>query len=370
MMGGQMLTINEGRADERQIPRWDVAPAQQTALAKIDPDAVVRDALDRQSSTVQAYLKAVGNAAQKTVDQTPQRAPQGYSSEPELKARNTRFYVTVGAFVAISATISAGIVWIAALADVIEGSWQLPAWLTLAGGLALGLVWATHRSESERTPEGIELERTRFDGYATERAADGQHAIATAVAAAIQWKAESEFADSQARQLATDAAFGAFVTGGRPTQPLRRLTGEPSAETRRFAVQWQNENDTVYASQIDLPTSTPAAPQAPQSAQSATRYTVSAVQPDAGCLALCQVVAGLFDDCAARGSDLVVTRLPWSQRGEWNAAQKRQTVDVLARLDPPLLLTGDGGRVRLNVQAWVKPIALSAIRRRWRLTDH
>ena len=355
MMGGQMLTINEGRADERQIPRWDVAPAQQTALAKIDPDAVVRDALDRQSSTVQAYLKAVGNAAQRTVDQAPQRAPQGYSSEPELKARNTRFYVTVGAFVVISATISAGIVWIAALADVIEGSWQLPAWLTLAGGLALGLVWATHRSESERTPEGIELERTRFDGYATERAADGQLSIAQAVADAIRWKAESEHADSQARQLATDAAFGAFVTGGRPTQPLRRLT----ANTER------TDGDMVYAASIDLQPATPAAAQAPQSAEPATRYTVSAVQPDAGCLALCQVVAGLFDDCAARGSDLVVTRLPWSQRGEWNAAQKRQTVDVLSQLDPPLLLTGDGGRVRLNVQAWVKPIALSAIRRRW-----
>ena len=370
MMGSQMLTINEGRADERQIPRWDVAPAQQTALAKIDPDAVVRDALDRQSSTVQAYLKAVGNAAQKTVDQTPQRAPQGYSSEPELKARNTRFYVTVGAFVAISATISAGIVWIAALADVIEGSWQLPAWLTLAGGLALGLVWATHRSESERTPEGIELERVRSDGYATEKAADGQHAIATAVADAIRWRAESEFADSQARQLATDAAYGQFVVGGRTAQPLRRLTGGSTG----------NENgDMVYATSIDLQTPTRAAAQVPQSAQSATRqivnaaqsaelptrYTVSAVQPDAGCLALCQVIAGLFDDCAGAGDNLITKRLPWSQRGEWNAAQKRKAVDVLSQLDPPLLLTGDGGRVRLNVGQWVKPIALSAIRRRW-----
>ena len=362
-MSAPILEVST-RGQTRFIP-GDPTPAQTTALAKIDPDAVVRDALDRQSSTVQAYLKAVGNAAQKTVDQTPQRAPQGYSSEPELKARNTRFFFTVGAYVALAGTVAWGIVSLAQLSGAIDGAWHWPMWLAATGAMALWLVRSTHSLEAYLTPEGIEATRADADAYATEKAADGQHAIATAVAAAIQWKAESEFADSQARQLATDAAFGAFVTGGRPTQPLRRLTGEPSAETRRFAVQWQNENDTVYASQIDLPTSTPAAPQAPQSAQSATRYTVSAVQPDAGCLALCQVVAGLFDDCAARGSDLVVTRLPWSQRGEWNAAQKRQTVDVLARLDPPLLLTGDGGRVRLNVQAWVKPIALSAIRRRW-----
>ena len=349
-MSAPILEVST-RGQTRFIP-GDPTPAQTTALAKIDPDAVVRDALDRQSSTVQAYLKAVGNAAQRTVDATPQRAPQGYSNDSELKARNTRFFFTVGAYVALAGTVAWGIVSLAQLSGAIDGAWHWPMWLAATGAMALWLVRSTHSLEAYLTPEGIEATRADADAYATEKAADGQHAIATAVAAAIQWKAESEYADSQARQLATDAAFGAFVTGGKPTQPLRRLT----ANTER------TDGDMVYATSIDLATPTRAATQAPQTAG---RYTVATMQPDAGCLALCQVVAGLFDDCAARGSDLVVTRLPWSQRGEWNAAQKRKAVDVLAQLDPPLLLTGDGGRLRLNVQAWVKPLALGSIRRKW-----
>ena len=303
-------------------------------------------------------LKAVGNAAQRTVDATPQRAPQGYSSEPELRARNTRFYVTVGAFVAISATISAGIVWIAALADVIEGSWQLPAWLTLAGGLALGLVWATHRSEAERTPEGIELERVRSDGYAVERQADGQHAIALAVAQAIGFKAESEFADSQARQLATDAMYASMRSAApAPQTPQRQIT-----DNRRFAVKWQGEpenGDMVYATSLPIDTLQTA------TAQPTRRIVCTPMAPDAACLAMLDIVGKLFDDCAQRGDSLITTRLPWSQRGDWVAPMKRQATEVLAQLDPPLFVAGDGGRWRLNVGAWVKPLALSAIKRKW-----
>ena len=355
-MSAPILEVST-RGQTRFIP-GDPTPAQTTALAKIDPDAVVRDALDRQSSTVQAYLKAVGNAAQRTVDATPQRAPQGYSNDSELKARNTRFFVTVGAFVAISATISAGIVWIAALADVIEGSWQMPAWLTLAGGLALGLVWATHRSEAERTPEGIELERVRSDGYAVERQADGQHAIALAVAQAIGFKAESEFADSQARQLATDAMYASMRSAApAPQTPQRQIT-----DNRRFAVKWQGEpenGDMVYATSLPIDTLQTA------TAQPTRRIVCTPMAPDAACLAMLDIVGKLFDDCAQRGDSLITTRLPWSQRGDWVAPMKRQATEVLAQLDPPLFVAGDGGRWRLNVGAWVKPLALSAIKRKW-----
>ena len=329
---------------QRRFVTGEPVAAQPTALARIDPDQVVRQALDQQSSTVQAYLKAVGNSAQRTVD-AAQRAPTGYSSEPELKARNTRFYVTIAAYIVLAATVAWGIVSLAALADVIDGAWQWPLWMAATGALALYLVKATHSLESERTPEGIELERVRSDGYATEKAADGQHAIATAVAAAIQWRAESEFADSQARQLATEEAY-------------RRI------EATRIEAPLQRRLTVNDASMVNYATQLPIA--APQAAESATRYSASMVQPDTECLAMMEAVSSIYADCAQRGDNLITTRLPWSQRGDWNAAQKRKAIDVLAQLDPQLFLAGDGGRWRLNSAAWQRDIALSAIKRRWK----
>ena len=338
---------------QRRFVTGEPVAAQPTALARIDPDQVVRQALDQQSSTVQAYLKAVGSAAQRTVDAAP-RAPTGYSSEPELRARNTRFYVTIAAYILLAATVAWGIVSLAALADMIEGSWQWPLWLAATGALALYLVKATHSLESERTPEGIELERVRFDGYATERAADGQHAIATAVADAISWRAQSEYADSQARQAATDEAYRR-IEATRIEAPAQRQL----SDKRRFVVQWQQED----ASMVNYATQLPIA--APQAAQTVTRYTVSMVQPDTECLAMMEAVSRIYADCAQRGDNLITSRLPWSQRGDWAAPHKRKAIDVLQRLDPQLFIVGDGGRWRLNSAAWQRDIALSAIKRRW-----
>ena len=337
------------KVTEQGQTRWVTGePTQPTsAMVKIDPDTVVRSAIDAQSSIVRDYMRNVGSAAQRTVDAGPQRSPTGYSNESELKARNTRFFFTVGAYVALAGAVAWGIVSLATLADVIADGWHWPMWLAATGALALWLVKMTHAMESERTPEGIELERVRSDGYATERAADGQHAIATAVAEAISWRAQSEYADSQARQLATEEAYGRILP-----QPARQLT-----DGRRFAVKWQPDTDVTYAAELPL--------QSPTAPQRSVSIVCGPATPNTACLALCEAVGRLYDDCAQRGDDLVTTRLPWSQRGDWAAQQKRIAADVLAQLDPPLLLAGDGGRWRLNRAAWPHPLALSAIRRRW-----
>ena len=312
------------RVSERGQTRWVTGEATQptTAMVKVDPDAVVRSAIDAQSAAVKDYLRSVT----RTVDQAPQRSPTGYSNDSELRARNGRFYVVIAAYVATAMAISAGVVSLAVLADVVVDSWFWPMWLTLAGALALWLIRWSHTLESERTPEGIELERVRSDGYAVERQADGQHAIAQAVAEAITWRAQSEFADSQARQIATEAAFERIL-------PQRQLTVAPA--------------ELTYSQQAPID------------------IVCRPATPSTACLALCDTVQRLYDDSAQRGSDLITTRLPWSQRGDWDAAQKRTAVDVLGQLDPPLFIAGDGGRWRLNRAAWPLPMALSAIRRRW-----
>ena len=309
----------------------DPTPAPQTAMVRIDPDAVVRQALDQQSAVVRDYLRGLGS--QRTVDPAP-RAPTGYSNDSELRARNVRFFFTVGAYVVLAGTVAWGIVALATLADVIDGSWHWPMWLAATGAMALWLVRSTHSLEARLTPEGIEATRADADAYAAERDADGRNAIATAVAEAISWRAQSEYADSQSRQLATEQAFD------RVMPPQRQLTGV-----------------VTYATSIDVQPHT-----APQRHVS---MVCAPVQPDVGAIAMCEAVTRLYADCAQRGNDLVTTRLPWSQRGSWDAAQKRRCIDVLSAMDPPLLVAGDGGRWRLNRAAWPMPIALSAIRRRW-----
>ena len=312
------------RVSERGQTRWVTGEATQptTAMVKVDPDAVVRSAIDAQSAAVKDYLRSVA----RTVDQAPQRSPTGYSNDSELRARNTRFFFTVGAYIALAAVVSWGIVSLATLADVIDAGWHWPMWLAATGAMALWLVRTTHALEAHLTPEGIEATRADADAYATEKAADGQHAIAQAVAEAITWRAQSEYADSQARQIATEAAFERIL-------PQRQLTVAPA--------------ELTYSQQAPID------------------IVWRPATPSTACLMLCDAVSKLYESCQQRGSDLVTTRLEWSQRGSWDAQQKRRCLDTLSQFDPPLLIAGDGGRWRLNRAAWPLPIALSAIRRRW-----
>ena len=337
------------RVTEQGQERWVTGmptPTPTTALSRIDPDSVVRDALERQSSTVNAYLKAVGNAGQRTVDAAPARSATGYSNSDELRARNRRYFFTVGAYAVLAVVVAYGLVQLAILADVLRDDWWLGAFLTLTGALALALTFTTHRLEAHLTPEGIQSTLAGADGYATERNADAQHAIATAVADAIRWRAESEYHDAQARQLATEEAYGRMAA----QPPPRRLT---------MAAQ---PDDGMLAYGVNMPLQpSPGA----QTGDSAPTYIARPVTPDSGCIAFLTAISGLYADARQRGDNLVTTRLPWSQRGDWSAAQKRMAVDVLTKLDPPLLLAGDGGRWRLNVAEWHEQIALQAIRRRW-----
>ena len=84
-------------------------------------------------------------------------------------------------------------------------------------------------------------------------------------------------------------------------------------------------------------------------------------------IALLDEVRKLFSDCDRRNSDLIVCRLPWSARarGDWPADAKHSATSTLARLNPPLITAGAGGRYRLNRRAWSEPAAINEIRRHW-----
>ena len=345
------------KVTEQGTERWvvgDTTPAPQTELARINPDAIVRDALAANASAVQSYMRTVASTGQRTID-AGARHPTGYSNDSELRQRNRRYFVTIFAYVAIAAAISAGVISLAVLADVVVDSWFWPSWLTLAGTIALLLVRWTHALESHLTPEGIAMVGAESEAYASERAADGQFLISQAISLAIAWKAEAEHADSAARLTATSAMYESMA----PAPAPRRLTMAPTLA--------DDGGMLTYATTVATPSQNAAsAAQTPVQALQPPVWTVKPAQPDSGCLAMLAEVERLFADAQHSGDNLVTRRLMWSQRGEWPMPMKRKAIDVLRQLQPPLLLAGDGGRWRLNVAEWCAPLAAQAIRRRWR----
>lgn len=344
-MNDWLHVTEQGRT--RTIP-GDTTPAPGTAIARIDPDAIVRSAIDANTQAIGAYMRTITPMANaKARSDAPARPHTPYSSEGELTARNRRFYVALVAYVALAAVVCWGLVQLGTLAGWVAPGWWLPSWLALTGMLALGLVRWTHAAELAHTPEGLARITADADAYAAERDADGRHGIMAAVADAITYRAQSDANDSAARLAATAQYYDVPAAPA----PVRRLTAV------------DDDGMLTYASTLPL-----AAPQTPQPAPERS-IVCTPMAPDAGCAAMLAVVNELFADCARRGDDLVIMRLPWSQRGDWPQASKRKALDVLGQMDPPLLLAGDGGRWRLNRAAWCPAIARSAIMRRWMRGD-
>lgn len=354
-MNDWLHVTEQGRT--RTIP-GDTTPAPGTAIARIDPDAIVRSAIDANTQAIGAYMRTITPMANaKGRSDAPARPSTPFSSEGELTARNRRFYVSLVAYVALAAVVCWGLVQLATLAGWVAPGWWLPSWLALTGIVALWLVHWTHAAELAHTPEGLARIDAESQAYATERDADGRHSVLTAVADAIRYKAESDAADAQARQLATSQYYG-FTPA-----PVA-----PAAPERRFIARWQTDDEdagmVTYSSALPVQPLPPAAPAAPE-----RRIIAAPVQPDPACVEMLRIIDELYADCARRADDLVVMRLPWSQRGDWPAASKQKALAVLGQLDPPLLQAGSGGRWRLNRADWPPSIARSAVQRRWMRPD-
>ena len=103
------------------------------------------------------------------------------------------------------------------------------------------------------------------------------------------------------------------------------------------------------------------------------RPSLAAAPPRSASAATADPVAGrcwrrsaLFADCAQRGDDLIVGRLPLVSAGTGLPNRSAPRFARFARLDPSLIEAGAGGRYWLNCRAWCHPIALTAIRHHWR----
>ena len=368
------LTIND-RGQTRTIAAGPPTPAPTTQIVRINPDQIMREAMDSQSAALGAYLRTIAPTlhGQPDADDRQQRGPAGLSTAPELHARNARYFVTVGALVAVMAILAAGLVQLATLADLLGAAWQLPAWLTLTGAASFWTIRRVHEDSERRSPEGVADTHAGAAAFAMEEDARSRGLIARAFAESIRADAGARQLDAESRNRATDAE-------------IARITGSPTPAPRpALTLQRQQPDagaDLVYATTVPSPISPTPAPNAqqarsaaispvyaPNSTQTPHRpamATVQAQQGDPALIAMLETINGLFADCARRADDLIIDRLPWSARGPWSAEAKRRADATLQRLDPPLIVAGAGGRYRLNRANWCAGIAMQAIRQNWR----
>ena len=279
--------------------------------------------------------------------------------------------MTIAAIVAVLAILAAGLVQLATLADLLGAPWQWPAWMTLTGGAAFWSIRRLHDATDERTPEGIADRSAR---KRTPRRQTPNHAAKSPP-------------PSPTRSAPTPTP-GAPTQPRAPWPPTPNWRGSPPSPSRRQlaaaisdqSLDAEHDADLVYATSIPRRARRPdrtgsprrratgaGSTRTPCAALAAAPPPAPAQQPPIRCWSLCwETISALFADCAQRGDDLIVGRLPWSARGDWPAESKRVALAALARLDPPLIEAGAGGRYRLNRRAWCHPIALTAIRHHWR----
>ena len=351
-------------------------PTTALAVQPIKPSAL----LDSHNQLIGVYREQYKDAARVGEVMPPgddRSAPRGNSSSAELHARNQRFFVTIGAMVGVAAMGMAGLVQIAAAAGIVGQSWQLPMWLGLTGISAMLIVRSVHGSEQRLSPENIELAR-----------AENQFAI--------------EHMDAQTRQLAIRLAARndrERVKLERERNDAQREAGRLAAlETQRQIAQQMARHTTPQNDRNRLNNYRPIAPQTPQnglgwpvddrpieygdnvdldvsSAILPVEQEAPIVDPVRQCLL--NFVSDLYLDYSHDGESNTKkynrmhadgrlakgTIVPWAQRSNLTAAQRRQMEEILRQITPDLFsYDSDRKQWALNLASYPRVyMAINAI---------
>lgn len=338
------------RVSERGQTRWVAGePTQQTAIVArpIDVQRLATDAMTSNAAMVHDILRQMTP----TVDAERRAAQPGLSSPAELAARNTRFKWVIVAVVLLAAITAAGIVSVAYLAGHVDGAGALAAWLVLSGVAGYASVAYVHHREANLSPEALEGERIRGDYDVSAADAESRQILAQAYADAVR-------DDAAARRASAESARQANIAYAAPTQRQMDYTPRTAPETPIVRAVAPAMDDTLEG----MPT-TPS--------QGAQTPTAPIVAPDRDLVAMLEAIDRLYADCEQRDSDVILSALPWGNRGDWSIDAKAKADKVLAyftrNYDTPLIYRkGDNGaRWRLNRQAWRRNVARAIIAREW-----
>ena len=270
------------------------------------------------------------------------------SGADQVAERRRTSIVYLGYYLAVTATVSGGLVLLAHGAGFVDAGGSFATWLALTGGLAALIGYRRHGDELALTPENIAL-----------RVVDAHENVALYESETRRLSLQWEFDAEERRQAAQEKA----AEHGRQLAELR----VKELDARRRTIEAQTER-RMYAEPAQTAIAgagrTEAALQV-QSIDDAPTDDSGGSTADGWQAALVQWVVTLYADGALTGNGIIRGRVPWAQRSPWVESDKQAALRACCTLRPALIEQADGGRWRLRIEAFsTADQALSVLRPR------
>lgn len=326
------MTMQTERNYVAAQPHVEIVPPRADLVRRQDVVGTVERMLDLYQQQQRQAMDVVHADATST----------GYlSSADVVRARQSTSAMYLMLYATVAGMTIAGVVVLAAIIGALDAPGGVAVWLCGTGIVTLFLAWRRHGDEFDHSAEGI-----------ARHTIDAHWHVASYEAETRRLALEWEYAAEEQRQAAAAQA----------AQDARHMAALRIAEmdARRQAAQEQQQRlrmefDCHYSSVVPE-----TAPQTPQAAQAAPQPAATTTQA-----AIMEYVASLYADGALGADGVILSRVPWSARSAWPAADKQAARHVCVEQRPALIVQADGGRWRLRTEMFSTPeMALDMLARR------
>ena len=247
------------------------------------------------------------------------------------RRKTSRLYL--GYYLAVTATVSGGLVLLAHGAGFVDAGGSFASWLALTGGLAALIGYRRHGDELALTPESIAL-----------RVVDAHENLALYESEtrrlSLRWEHDAEARRQAAQERA--AADGRALAQLRVDELAERRRNIEAQRAQMHAEPAQNAIDGL--GRTEAPLQVQSIDDAPTGDSSASWQAQLVTW-----LASCYESGNLSADGVLR------QRVPWAQRSPWVDADKAAAKRVCTLMRPALIEPTDGGRWRLRIEAFSTP---------------
>ena len=320
--------------------RYDQAVNFVAAEPSITIEPARADLVRRQDvvNVVDRMITAYSDQQGALLDQVQGETVQGrgfLSDAGQVAERRKTSRLYLGYYLAVTATVSGGLVLLAHGAGFVDAGGSFATWLALTGGLAALIGYRRHGDELALTPENIAL-----------RVVDAHENVALYESETRRLSLQWEFDAEERRQAAQEKA----AEHGRQLAELR----VKELDARRRTIEAQTER-RMYAEPAQTAIAgagrTEAALQVSDIESDDATLTGGAVG-DGWQAALVTWVASLYDAGAITEGGIIKGRVPWAARSPWVDADKAEAKRICTLARPALIEQADGGRWRLRVEAF------------------
>lgn len=257
------------------------------------------------------------------------------SGADQVRERRKTSGMYLGYYLAVTATVSGGLVLLAHGAGFVDAGGSFATWLALTGGLAALIGYRRHGDEFKHSPEGIARHLLDWHGEIASYESETRRL-------SIEWEHEAERRRQEAQERA--AEHGRQLAQLRVAElDARRRTIEAQTERRAFT-DWRT--DTVQTA-IDGAGRAETGLQV-QSIDDAPTDDSSGAVGDSWQAALVTWVASLYDPGNVTDGGIIRQRAPWAARSPWLESDKAEARRVCVTMRPALIEPAAGGQWRLR----------------------